>query len=306
MEYGLQASGTYDVVLAAARWAEDRGLACFAIPDHYLFTLAEEGIERPAPDAFALLGGLARDTSAIRLSVMVGPVTFRHPAVFAKSAFTIDRMSGGRFTLGLGTGWLDLEHEVFGFRYPPLAERYEMMEDALAYVRAMAAGEGFDGRHATLQARDLHPRPTEGFQVVVGGRGAVKTPTLAGRYADEYNMYPDTPEGMRARIALARSEAAAAGRDPDALLISSSGAVLVGADEADYRERLAELAAEDGTTVEEIQAHFEARNTPCGTAEQVQAELAEMAGVGVSRFYLQTMWSDDMQRTGETMDLLGG
>ncbi len=306
MEFALQASGSFDTLLAAARWAEDRGLACLAVPDHYVFSMTEEGIANPAHDAFVLLSALAGETTAIRLSVLVSPITFRHPAVLAKSGFTLDGISGGRFSLGIGTGWHELEHEVFGIPYPPMSERYEMMEEALAYIRAMAAGEAFEGNHYALQARDLHPRPSDRFGLVVGGRGAVKTPTLAGRYADEYNAYPDSPEGLRGRIGLARRQAAAAGRDPDALMISSAGAVLVGTDEADYRDRLGQLAAEDGMTVEDLEAHFAHRNTPRGTAEQLREQLAGMASVGVTRFYVQTMWPTDLDRTAETFDLLGG
>ncbi len=116
MDFALQSSGTYDDVLAAARWAEDRGLAAFALPDHYLMALSEEAAKStPAPDALIQMAGLARDTESIELVVLVSPITFRHPAVLAKTAITIDRMSGGRFVLGLGTGWMDREHEVFGF-----------------------------------------------------------------------------------------------------------------------------------------------------------------------------------------------
>jgi len=306
MEFALQASGSYDTLLAAARWAEDRGLACFAIPDHYIVALDEEGIPTPAYDAFVLMAGLARDTSTIRLSILVSPITFRHPAVYAKSGFTLDAISDGRFTLGIGTGWLDIEHEVFGIPYPPMSERYEMMGEALAYIRAVASGEGFEGDHYTLQARDLNPKPSDAFQLVVGGRGPIKTPTLAGRYADEFNVYPGPRDEFKARIDLARSEATAAGRDPDALLISSAGNILAGRDRADYEDRLGAFASEVGATPEEVEARFEDRRTPRGSAEQVREQLAEMEEIGVTRFYVQTMWSDDLDRTGETFDLIGG
>ena len=305
MEFALQASGSYDTLLAAARWAEDRELACFAVPDHYLASLSMDGASAPAYDALIQLAGLARDTSIIRLSVLVSPVTFRHPAVLAKTGSTLDEISGGRFTLGIGTGWLDLEHEIFGIPYPPMTERFEHMEEALAYVRAAASGTGFRGKHYNLQPTELNPKPSEGFELVVGGRGAVKTPTLAGRYADEFNVYPDSVDQMRLRIDLARREAAGVGRDPEALLISSAGAVLVGRDEADYLDRLAALAAESETSVEDLEARFELRNTPRGSAEQIREQLADMASIGVTRFYVQAR-SDDMERTGETFNLIGG
>lgn len=306
MEFALQASGPYDTLLAAARWAEDRGLACFAVPDHYLASTNEDGTAGPAFDAFVLLAGLARETETIRLSVLVSPITFRHPAVLAKSGFTLDAISGGRFTLGIGTGWLELEHEIFGIRFPSVSERFELMEEALAYVRATASGAGFQGRHFSLQARDLNPKPSPGFEIVVGGTGARKTPDLAGRYADEFNVYPGPLDDMEARIDLARSTAATAGRDPEGLLISSAGAVLVGHDEADYRDRLAALAEDTGTPIDELEAQFEHRNTPRGSAEQIRDRLAAMESIGVTRFYVQTMWSDDLSRTGETLELIGG
>jgi len=306
MEFALQASGSYDTVLAAAHWAEERRLACFAVPDHYLTSVSEEGVGGPAYDAFVLLSGLARETETIRLSVLVSPITFRHPAVLAKAGFTLDEMSSGRFSLGIGTGWLDLEHEIFGIPYPPVAERFEMMEEALAYVRAAASGAGFQGRRYSIQARDLNPKPSDGFELVVGGTGPRKTPGMAGRYADEFNVYPGPLDNMRARIDLALATAADTGRDPDALLLSSAGAVLVGTDETDYRDRLAAFAEHAGTPIDELEAHFEARNTPRGSAEQVREQLAAMESIGVTRFYVQTMWSDDLARTGETFDLIGG
>jgi len=116
-----QLGGTYDQLLTLARWAEDRGLVSFARSDHYYSSSV------PAPDAtdaFATLAGLARDTESIRLCVLVSPVTFRHPAVIVKNALTIDQMSGGRFDLGLGTGWMGEEHDAFGFDLWPMAERF--------------------------------------------------------------------------------------------------------------------------------------------------------------------------------------
>lgn len=304
MEFALQGAGSYETLLGAAHWAEDRGLVCFAVPDHYVMSLSGTG--PPAYDAFVQLAGLARETSAIELSVLVSPITFRHPAVVAKSAFTIDALSGGRFSLGIGTGWLEVEHRIFGIPFPPLPERYARMEEGLAYVRALAAGDAFEGEHYSLEAGELEPRPSAGFKVVVGGRGPRRTPLLAGRYADEYNVYPAEPDEMRARIDRARRAAAEAGRDPDALTISSAGAVLVGRDEADYEERLASAAAEGGITVEELEAHFAERNTPRGPAEAVRDQLVTMAGLGVSRFYLQTGGLDDLDAVGETLAMISG
>src|SRR5688572_30623685 len=99
--------GTYEQMLAMAQWSEANGLTSFARSDHFY---SGRQPRPPSTDAFAVLAGLARETESIRLTLLVTPVTFRHPAVIAKAAATIDEMSGGRFDLGVGTGWMELEH----------------------------------------------------------------------------------------------------------------------------------------------------------------------------------------------------
>ncbi len=113
-----QIGGTYEELLEIALWAERSGLVSFARSDHYLH---HHDPTHPATDAFATLAGLARDTSTIKLCVLVSPITFRHPAVIAKNAVTIDQMSGGRLELGVGTGWMNEEHQAFGLPFPPRA-----------------------------------------------------------------------------------------------------------------------------------------------------------------------------------------
>ena len=221
-------------------------------------------------------------------------------------AVTIDRMSGGRFGLGVGTGWLDKEHEVFGFPYPDMATRFAMLEDALAYIRAMLAPDptGHDGEYYTLEPFGVSPRPLGPIPLIVGGTGKVKTPRLAGTYADEYNAYPAPPDVFRAKVAAAREAAVAAGRDPDALLISSSGGVLAAPTEAEYEEKFRQRAAEAEMMAEELEAHFEHRQTPRGTYEQVAATLGDMAAAGMRRFYLQLGADFDRDETAELLDAL--
>ncbi len=291
-------------MLANARWAEARGLVCFALPDHYLRGVSGDHRREPAYDTFPIVGGLARETNRIRLSVLVAPITFRHPAVLGKNAVTLDDMSGGRFTLGVGTGWLEAEHEVFGIPFPPSAERWERMEEALGYLRALftPGAVGFEGRHYRLEPEDLAPVPGPGLQIVVGGTGPRITPTLAGRYADEYNIYPAPRAEMERRIEIAREAAAAVGRE---FFLSSSGLLLVGRDDADYRRKLTAAAAALGETVDALEAHFARRNTPRGTASAVRETLAMMGEIGVRRFYVQALGRDTQASIEETFELIG-
>ncbi len=302
MDFALQAAGSYDDVLAAAQYAEERGLVAFALPDHYLLAMDDDlAATTPAPDAFAQLAGLARETDSIELSVLVSPITFRHPAVLVKNAVTIERMSGGRFTLGIGAGWMDREHEVFGFAYPPRAERFAMLEEALGYVAAALSEEpsGFAGMYYRLEAFPLAPRPVEKVKIVVGGTGAHKTPYLAGRYADEYNIYPG-PD-LEDRIDRARRAAEDAGRDPDALLLSSAGIVLGAATREQVDEALDERAREVGMTREQLDDYHAHRRTPIGTYDELREQFATMEAAGISRFYFQTGGDP---RTRELIDAL--
>ena len=286
-----QIGGTYDELLAVASWAEANGLDSFARSDHYYSS------RRPSPDAtdaFATLAGLARDTSSIRLCVLMSPVTFRHPAVIAKNAVTIDQMSGGRLDLGVGTGWMDLEHEAFGFSFPPLQERFDRFEEALQYLEAAfgAGHRSFTGAHYSIDA-DSQPKPV-GLRTVIGGSGPVKTPTLAGRYADEYNQFTTKPETLAPRIQVMRDAAEAAGRDPDAIVVSVMGPALVGVDEAAYQEKLEAAAATRDTSPAELETKWSEMGFPVGSPDRAQSTVAALEAVGVDVFYAQHLDLDDM------------
>ncbi|MGI9665944.1 MAG: LLM class flavin-dependent oxidoreductase [Acidimicrobiia bacterium] len=292
MEYGLAAAGDYHDVLASAAFASDRGLVALALPDHYLLALDEDKAKTtPAPDAFVQLGGLARETEDIELIVQVAPITFRHPAVLAKMAVTLDQMSGGRFVLGVGAGWLVREHEVFGLDFPETAERFEMLEEALGYLQAAFDSDapGYQGKRYSLEPFPLAPSPLGRLPLLVGGTGAHKTPRLAGTYADEFNVYPGPT--MADRIARCHAAAVEAGRDPAKIRLSSSGQVIAAATEADFEDVMNERADEAGLTREELDAYFEQRQTPRGTYEQVRAELDGFASLGLTRFYFQGIFA---------------
>ncbi|MDH3500106.1 MAG: LLM class flavin-dependent oxidoreductase, partial [Acidimicrobiia bacterium] len=244
MELAIQTAGPYEAVVAVAHWAEARGIPALALPDHYLYGSPDQAPAQAAPDALIQLAGLARDTTTIELVSLVSPVTFRHPAVHAKSAISIDRMSGGRFTFGLGTGWMDTEHDVFDIPYPSTSERFELLEEQLAYVKAVRDNTSFIGNHYTLAEFDIQPRPVGPLKLLVGGAGARKTPRLAGLYADEFNAYARPIDALRERIETARSHLTAAGRAPGALFVSTACVPVVGADQDGYntaKEAAAEL-----------------------------------------------------------------
>ena len=293
VEYAIQtAADSYAGFLEAARWAERKELAAFAIPDHYLYG-TDAAQSPPAYDAFAVMAGLARETATIELVILVSPITFRHPSVITKNVATIQEMAGGRFKLGLGTGWLEQEHTQFGIDFPERGERFARLEEALGYLRAAFAEPptSFSGVYYNLEGFDIQPRPD--LRLVVGGTGAVKTPQLAGRYADELNAYPAIPNEYAARIERARSAAVAAARDPASLLISSSGQIVAADTEQGYHELMEEIAAEHGTSADKLEQEAARRNAPRGTWHQVRDIMAGMQDAGMSRFYFQGTFDPD-------------
>ena len=280
-----QAGGSYDDLLKLARWAEDYGLVSITRSDHYL----DGQRSAEATDAFATLAGLARDTSRLKLTVLVTPLTFRHPAIIAKTAATIDQMSGGRLELGIGTGWMESEHEKFGIELPDLRTRFSLFYEHLAYVSAALGrgGPGFQGRHFELADIEVKPGPTGDLPIIIGGGGMKKTPSYAGRFADEYNMFVCPLDTLAERKRVMAEAATEAGRDPADVRISMAGPVLVGSDEADYLERLGEAAAARDMTAQELRELYDTRNVLHGTFDEVQSRLAELADAGVTRYYLQ-------------------
>lgn len=281
-----QVGGSYDDLLTLARWADAAGLTAFARSDHYLNGDASE----PATDALTSIGGLARETTNIKLTVLMTPLTFRHPAVIAKTAATLDEMSGGRFELGVGTGWMESEHTRFGMELPDLRTRFSLLYETLAFIRTAFGREDNDtyrGRHFHLDVTDVRPQPTGPLPIVIGGGGPKKTPRLAGRFADEYNMFITDAATLEGRLGHMREAADEAGRDPDEILISMVSQVIGGADEAEYRERLGSAAAQREIEPDELEASFLSRGMFCGTHERLAERATEMAALGVGRLYVQ-------------------
>ncbi len=296
-----QLGGTYDDILAAARWAERNGLVSFARSDHYY---SGREPKPDATDALATLAGLARDTETIRLAVLVTPITFRHPAVIAKTAATIDQMSGGRFDLGIGTGWMEAEHEAFGLPFPDWSKRFERLTEALAYLDAAFEGDGasFRGDHYTLEA-DVAPIPS-GLRKIVGGTGPRLTPTLAGTYADEYNHIVAPAFEVGPKIDVMRQAAEGSGRDPKDVAVTMMGRTLVGRDENEYNERLARTAAKRETPESDLEDRLQGAGVPLGWGDRLTAHFADLAAIGVDTFYIQWIPTDDLAGLDETYEAL--
>ena len=300
IEVGVQTMTSYPDTLALAEWAESEGLAALAVADHYL-----TGTDTTyALDQIVVLGAVAARTERIQLSTLVSPITFRHPAVMLKSAVTLDEISGGRFTLGIGTGWMEEEHERFGFDLPPLDERFERLTEALEYIEAARDddGQGFAGRHYRLASGPMPEPRGDGLRLVVGGSGPRRTPALAGRFADEYNAFPG-PHPFGPRIEAARASAREAGRDADHLAISAAFPLVMGEDRAEAAARIEAVAARRGVDVDRVRTRYGEMGIPVGTVDEVLTAVEAMAADGVERVYFQVAF-DPLEDIRHSIDLL--
>jgi F420-dependent oxidoreductase-like protein len=286
-----QQGASYDDLLAVAREAEALGFDAFFRSDHYLKMGDVPGLPGPT-DAWIALAGLARDTERIRLGTLVTAATFRLPGPLAISVAQVDAMSGGRVELGLGSGWYDQEHTAYGIPFPPLAERFERLAEQLAIVTGLwetPVGEtfSFDGAHYQLADSPALPKPVQSPRppVVIGGWGKTRTPRLAARFADEFNVpFPQLAD-VAPQVDAVRAACESAGRDPATMRWSAAQVLCCGEDEDAYRRRAAAI----GRAPEELRT-----NGAAGTVAEVVDTLGRYAEAGMERIYLQVLDLHDL------------
>jgi F420-dependent oxidoreductase-like protein len=286
-----QQGATYDQQLAVARTAEELGFDAYFRSDHYL--RMGEGDAGPGPtDAWITLAGLARETARVRLGTLVTASTFRGPGPLAISVAQVDAMSGGRVELGLGAAWFDDEHRAYGIPFPSTRERFERLEEQLAIVTGLwttPPGQRFSysGKHYQLEDSPALPKPVQQPHppIIIGGYGTKRTPTLAARYAQEFNVaFPALPV-YRDRIARVKQACADAGRDPGSMRTTVALVVCCGSDEAEFRRRAAAI----GRAPDELRA-----NGAAGVPDEVVDMLQAFAGAGAEVAYLQLLDLTDL------------
>ncbi|RSN51739.1 LLM class F420-dependent oxidoreductase [Streptomyces sp. WAC 04229] len=282
-----QQGATYDTLLAVAKATEDLGFDAFFRSDHYLRMGASDGLPGPT-DAWITLAGLARETKRIRLGTLMTAGTFRLPGVLAIQVAQVDQMSGGRVELGLGAGWFEEEHKAYGIPFPK--EKLGRLEEQLAVITGLWATEtgktfDFHGKFYDLTDSPALPKPAQPkVPVLIGGHGATRTPRLAGRYADEFNMPFASVEDTERQFGRVRAAAEEAGR-ADALTYSNALVACVGKDDAEVARRAAAI----GREVDELKA-----NGLAGSPAEVVDKIGRYGAVGARRIYLQILDLDDL------------
>ncbi|MGB0112017.1 MAG: LLM class F420-dependent oxidoreductase [Ilumatobacteraceae bacterium] len=279
-----QMGATYGDLLAVAQRAETLGYGAFFRSDHYL-TMGGDGLPGPT-DAWVTLGGIARETSTIRLGTLVTSATFRLPGPLAISVAQVDEMSDGRVELGLGAGWYQSEHEAYGIPFPALGERFERLDEQLEIITGLwstPVGETFEspGGHYPVTNSPALPKPTQSpVPIIIGGGGPKKTPALAARFATEFNTPFMNREGFAAQRDRVRGACEAIDRDPDSMTFSAAVVLCCGADDAEVDRRAASI----GRDAAELRT-----NGAAGTPGEVVETLRAWAEVGAERIYLQVL-----------------
>jgi len=285
-----QLGASYTDQLRIAQHAEELGFEAFFRSDHFL-TMGGDGLPGPT-DSWATLAAIAVQTSRIRLGTLLTSATFRHPGLLAISVAQVDQMSGGRVELGLGAGWFEAEHTAYGVPFPPVRERFERLDEQLAIVTGLwttPPGErfSFHGKHYELADSPALPKPAQSPRppVIVGGHGKRRTPELAARYADEFNVPFGTVDGTGAAYLRVREACAQARRDEP--VFSAAQTIAVGRTDAEAKRRSEAIGSQPPLY---------------GTPGQVAEQIGRFAELGATRMFLQILDLSDLDH----LDVIAG
>ncbi len=300
---------SYAEQLAIVQRAESVGFDSFFRSDHYQSFPGPEG--ETTTDAWAVLAGLARETSTIGLGTLVSPVTFRPVGVLAKTVTTVDEMSGGRVEFGLGAGWNEPEHRQLGLPFPPIGERADLMEEQFAALHGLWGepdGWSFEGAHVRIEGALFHPKPVARAgrptfangavrpRLLTGGEGTPRSMRIAARYCDEFNLSSTSPDKAAAKFAALDAACEAIGRDPATMGRSVMAGVLIGQDAAELATRKSALLKAFGNDAGGDD-WFEAREPRwvLGTPDQARAMVERFAAAGAERVMLQNFLPRDLE-----------
>jgi F420-dependent oxidoreductase-like protein len=297
-----QEGATYAQLLAVARGAREHGFSAFFRADHLLPMSGQPAAPGPL-EAMVSLAAIAAQVPGIRLGTLLTSATFRSPGLLAIQAANIDDISGGRLELGLGAGWFEAEHLAYGVPFgASFGERFDRLAEQLEIVTGLWATPAdrtfsYAGTHYRLVNAPGLPKPlqraadgTPKVPLILGGRGPRRTPRLAARFADEFNVGFASPAATGTQVSRVGAACEAIGRDPEDIVYSAVQLVCLGSDAATRQRRLDAMGRK--------QEEFDDGGL-AGSADQIADKLAAFAAVGVTRVYLQFLDLSDLDHLAE-------
>lgn len=286
VEFGVQVAPegtTYEDLVRTFRLIEDSGYESAWLNDHFIPARGDK--QSPHFESWIMLTALAMQTKNIRIGILVSGNTYRHPAVLAKMATTLDYVSGGRLSLGIGAGWEEYEHRAYGIPFHSARERAERLDEALQVITKLWHEEtpSFDGKYYDLREAEFQPKPLQKPHppIVVGGQGKKWILPLVARYADEWNATVTvSPADLKEGIEIIRAECARVRRDPCVKEVSIFLPIVTISDIP-----LAETATRLGAR---IIAGELARNALTGSPESIKQQIRDYLDAGATRVIITT------------------
>jgi F420-dependent oxidoreductase-like protein len=283
----------FDRVVEQAQAAEEAGFDLVTVMDHLYQIPGVGAVDEPMLEGWSVLSALARETQRVRLGTLVTGVTYRNPALLAKEVTTLDTISGGRAILGLGAAWNDVEHEGYGYDFPPVRERMDRLEEALTIIKGMFTEDrpSFQGTHYLIERALNVPRPVQpgGPPILIGGGGEQRTLRIAARFADMTHWFPLGFETLQRKTDILEGYCAQIGRDPSTIERTMAAPVVVAGSEAEAKAALESVPPERRPYVS------------VGMPEQAAEGLRPYIEAGFTGF----TFNNSIYRTPEQIEVLG-
>jgi F420-dependent oxidoreductase-like protein len=280
-----------------ATTAESSGFDTVLVMDHLHQIRGVGPPENWMLEGNAILSGLAARTERVNLSLLVGATTYRNPALHAKTTTTLDVISGGRAIHGIGAGWNVDEATAYGYDFPPLGERFEMLEDHLNIARAMFTGSpaSYEGKHRSISGAFNNPRPIRGdIPIMIGGSGERKTLRMVAQYADASNFFGDV-ERIKHLIGVLEGHCERLDRDPAEITKTRLGTVLIRPSQEEADALFKRIAETSGMPADRLATWI------VGDPDTVAERCSELLDAGLDGLIFNSAQTHDL----ETVELLG-
>jgi F420-dependent oxidoreductase-like protein len=277
---------SFEEVLQIARHAESTGWDGLWYADHFMPDAEDTSV--PWPEAWTTLAAVAASVPRIRIGTLVTGNTYRHPAVLAKMAATVDHISQGRVVLGLGAGWQENEHRQYGVPFYTIGERLARLNEACQVIKGLYKEKtvNFDGKFYQLNDASLEPKPKGELPLMIGGGGEKVTLRITARWADEWNVWGDV-EKLRQKMEILDRHCETEGRDPAAIQ-RSAVALLFLSDDAEF--------------VKKMRGRDIGRPTIVGNADEVREVVASYRDAGVDELIVPDFTLGPMPQKLATLD----